>query len=215
MIPLLTAILRQLMAGPIPWAVVALAALAWPVALLFSPLAATLGGESATALVYNVAFLSSLVGALAAGSRLDSLGWILARQGSARAVLLTLPAVALAALCLSLVALIPFTVLGGRVEPSTILVLSLLALHLAALGELLAACKFSATARSVALLFLALLLPASIPSDASSFYSLFALLDPLGGGGLMGHSFCITLAQLMSISCLTLAALGLRSLLSR
>jgi len=211
----ITAILKQEAKSPISWGALLLSAIAWPFALFLSPLATTLTNTSATLLAYNVAFLSALAGAIYADHRLEELRWLMSRRQSSAAGLLEFGAMASGALLPSALALLPIAFLKGVHPLAAFGFLALVSLHIAALLHLLKSMRFSASARSLLMLFLALLSPASIPSDAGPFSFLWRIADPLAGGPLGGLTFLTTTAQMGSIVTVLLVARALRPLTGR
>lgn len=211
----LSALLRQEVRSPLPWIALLLAAAAWPLALLLSPLATTLTGGNARHLSYNVAFMACLVGAVYADRRLGELRWILTRFSGPRRATLALAAIAAGALLPALFTLIPLAATRTPPPLGVLAALALTALHMSALLGLMAEIGFSPSARSVGLLLLALLPPALTPSDAGPLGFLSILLDPLGGGAIGPLNFLMSSAQLGSIFTLTVLTHALRSVLGR
>ena len=209
----LVATLREQARHPLPWVALTLALIAWPLSLLFSPLEATLGSGSTSELLYDVAFLSAIAGALFADRQLEKIGWLLARQPSV--ALLSVLCLAAGALLPATLSLIPAAFLEEELAGAALPCLPLAALHLGAILHLLALFGFSFPLRSVTLLFFALVLPASIPSDAGLLSFPWRILDPLGGEPLGVANFTMITSQLGSIAVLLLVAVGFRPSLGR
>lgn len=192
------------------WLGVAAALCAWPIVMDYSPLAATLGSANAREVAYDLAFGLVLVGALYSSHCLASKAWLFNRGSSAGNAVLHLAWVGVGGVVPALLSLLPLIALqGAQAVPGT-LMMGLIALHAAAILLLLGEAKFSTAERSLALLFLAVALPALVPLDSGALSLLARTLDPASGARPGVSNSLLISHQLGSIVLLTLAAHALR-----
>ena len=204
------ALFRQQARSPFTWAVLILAFISWPISMALTPLATSLSGGTTVHLAYNVAFLGLLTGVLFGDRRLEEYRWLLSRQSPSRVTLLSLLFLTSSSLLPAALCFLPMALLNGHVPSEAAVTLPLAAIHIAVIVQLLNSLGFSRSSRSVGILILALLLPASIPSDAGPFSFLWRLLDPLAGQSLGNASFGLISLQLGSIVTIFLLASALR-----
>jgi hypothetical protein len=181
------------------WLSLALSAAAWPLAILFSPLAGSLSDGRATSLAKELAFICVLASLVLAERKQTEHEWIGVRLSKIQRLFAGLSSRALLGICAGCLALLPATFMGGRLGPESYLQLALISAHLAAIYLFLQTISFRASTRSVLVLFLALALPASIQGETGAMRVFQSLLDPRVLH-FTGTSICITSAvQLTSI----------------
>lgn len=212
---MIVAVFLQQARGPLPWVALALAGIAWPLSLQYSPLSLTLGTGTSVGLAYELAFVFGLVGALCADRALEGSSWLLARASHGVALLLRVAGVTVAAATLSFICILPMALVGAAVAPEKLLSLALTSAHMAAILNLLASWRFSASARSVGLLLSALVVPAYIPSGAATFSFPLRILDPLTAGVQLDPNSTALAFQIGSIFVLLLLSSASREMLSR
>ena len=105
-------------------------------------------------------------------------GWLGVRLSQLQRLFAGFATRTLLGLCAGCLALLPATLLGGRLGLDSYLKLAFCSAHLAALYLLLQPVCFRANARSVLVLFLALAVPASVQGEPGPLRALQSLLDP-------------------------------------
>ena len=215
MLQLLLAILRRQATSPLVWLALCVAGLAWPLALLLSPLSSTLTDGRAEGLSYEVSFVFLLLAGVFASRQLERHRWLLARQGEGARLLFELVAHTVFAAPPALVALLPPALLGGQLDPLAALATPVIALHQAALYALLSRLSFSSLARSVTVPFLALAIPASVSGEPHPLSFLWQLLDPRACGDLLGLNWFFFGSQLACIAVVCLLASSLSPRIAR
>ena len=108
----------------------------------------------------------------------DEYEWLNVRLSPTQRVASGLVSRAALASCAGWLALLPATVIGGRIGVADYLELALSSAHLAALYAALQSFKFQASTRSVLVAFFALAVPASIQGEAGVGTMLHLLFDP-------------------------------------
>jgi len=202
----IAAFLRQEAKSPIVWGALGMALLAWPLSLELSPLSRTLGSGSARSLAYDIAFLFAVVGAVYSDRKMASIGWLWGRASSARVDALFLVVVGLGAALPAACSLAPLMVFVGLDGVPALGYSILTCFHMASLLLLFRRMGFSLPERSVAIIVLALALPAALPGDAGFLSLPLRILDPLAGGSLGDVNALLTFHQLGSIFGLILLA---------
>lgn len=163
---------------PSTWLSLVVAAALWPLAILFSPLAATLSDARATGLAKELAFVAVLAVLLFEERRQSEHSWLHLRLSRTKRLLLGLTNRSVHACIVGAIALAPASLIGGRIGPEAYLELALSCGHLAASYVLLASLGLGTSVRSVLVTFLALAIPATNQGEGGIAQSLYALLDP-------------------------------------
>lgn len=206
----LKALILQEGKSPVIWAALISAAVAWPITLDYSPLAASLGSANAKDIAYDLAFVLALAGGLYSSATLSSKSWLLSRASGPARFAISFGWISLGAFLPALISLTPLALLTGVSVMPGIASMALIALHLAALLLILDETGLSHSERSLALLLLALALPASLSGETGTFSYIGRVLNPAAGGDPGDINLLLTAHQFGSIIALTLIALALK-----
>ena len=160
------------------WIGLVIATTLWPAAVLFSPLAASLGNTRAATLANEVAFIAMLASLAVSEPVAARLSWMSHRVGQLESLVLGIVSRFMLGLAAGALALLPATVIGNQVSLPQYLSVAITALHLAVLYCLSQGLGFRATARSVLITFVALAIPASLKGEGAFSRSLIGLFDP-------------------------------------
>jgi len=173
-------ILMHTLRNPLGWGLLCVNALAWPALRHFTPIGITTASEDGASLVYEVAFLAALVGALLGLGALEAIRSVLQRAAAGPRLRAQFVALAVSSSGWALVACAFPLLAGGMGEGRRFRLLvgiSLACLHLAALGVLLLRARVPAGVRSLGLLLLAWWVPTLLGTSSHLGSWTSALLD--------------------------------------
>ena len=189
---------------PSTWLCLFIATAIWPLAILYSPLAATVSDARATSLAKELAFVAALLALAFEERRQTEHSWMQLRLSHGKRRALGLANRTLHACIVGMMALLPATLLGGTIGPEAYLELALSCAHLASAYVLLGSLGLATSTRSVLVTFLALAIPATNQGEGGAAQSLHALLDPRMLDLANGPIFVLMGAQITVILTLTL-----------
>jgi hypothetical protein len=160
------------------WIGLVVAASLWPIAVLFSPLAASLGNTRASTLAIEIAFLTVLAALAFYEPAIDRFSWLRLRSSQEKGLALGVVSRSIIGLVAGSLALLPATLIGGQISLLEYLSVGIATLHLSALYCLAERLDFPVTVRSVLITFSALAVPASVKGEGALSRILVGLFDP-------------------------------------
>jgi hypothetical protein len=200
---------------PSTWLCLLIASAIWPIAILFSPLAATLSDARATSLAKELAFLSALLVLAFEERRYTQHSWMMVRLSQGRRIAHGIAARTFHACAVGMMALLPATLLGGHIGLGAYVELALSCAHLAAAYVFLSSLGLATSTRSVLVTFLAIAIPATNQGEGAAAQSVHALLDPRVFSQSNANIWLLTGVQLTSICTMAVLSTCFDSRVSR
>lgn len=173
-------ILIRTLRSPLSWALLCFGGLFWPALARFTPVGITTASEDSAALVYEIAFLATLLGAVLGMHALGSIQTVLQRASPAARWRAEAVAIWTSAVCWAVLASawpLRFGGVGEGLRLELVIALALGAAQLAALSTLLLGAQLPLAARSLGLFLLAWWIPSLLGTTTNIERWTSALLD--------------------------------------